>query len=111
MKVHQILKISQAQYNQLLWDAKFDWFKTYSYTNQELQMALLNQSLHNYFDKKFQELENHFVNEFLFFETPKCQNQLIDLYVDITNEIFRTFPQALKPKIKAKQKIYQPTFN
>lgn len=111
MKIHQILRISIVDYKRILWETKFDWFKTHSHSNQELQIALLNQSLHNYYDRKYKELENHFVNQVRFFETPKSQNEMIDLYVDITTEIFRTFPQALKPKLKAKQKIYEPQFN
>ena len=111
MKTHQILNISEADYKKILWETKFDWFKTYNHTNQELQIALLNQSLHNYFDRKFQELENHFKNHVRFFERPKSQAEMIDLYVDFTNEIFRYFPKALKPKLTAKQKIYEPEFN
>jgi len=111
MKIHQILRISIVDYKRIFWETKFDWFKTHSHSNQELQIALLNQSLHNYYDRQYKELENHFVNQVRFFEAPKSQNEMIDLYVDITTEIFRTFPQALKPKLKAKQKIYEPQFN
>jgi len=111
MKAHQVLKISVVDYNKILWDTKFDWFRIYTTSNQELQVALLNQSLHNYFDKTFKELENHFINQILFFDSPKNQSELIDLYIDITNDIFKKFPKALKPKLKAKQKIVEPSFN
>lgn len=111
MKIHQILKVPVSHYNKTVWQTKLDWFKIYNPTNQELQIALLSQSLHNYFDKKFAELENHFVNQVLFFDAPTDKNQLIDLYIDITNDIFKTFPSALKPKISKKQKIQELSFN
>ena len=87
-------------------ETRLYWFKINNPTNQELQIALLNQSIHNYFDKKFNELEQHFCNHIMCFGTSKNQNELIDLYVDITNEIYRYYPKALSKKLKSKQKIH-----
>lgn len=111
MRMHQILKISLADYKDILWSTKFDWFKTYNHTYQDLQIAITNQKLHNYYDKKYQELENHFLNQIRFFEAPKTPHEMIDLYIDVTNEIFRTYPRALEEKLTVKQKIVQPLFN
>lgn len=111
MSITRLLGITSENYNKMYWETKLDWFHFYNKGYQELQIALLNQSLHNFYDKKYRELENHFINHMLFFDTPKSKEQLIDLYVDITNEVYRFYPNALQSKIKKSKIINQSQFN
>lgn len=111
MKIYKILNTTAEQYNQMYWETKLDWFHAYNQSNQDLQLALLNQRLHNFFDKKYKDLENHFMNQVLLFNQGKSADELIDLYVDITNDIYKAYPKALQIKIKKTQRINQTQFN
>lgn len=111
MKIHKILNIKIEQYNNIILYTKMDWMEAFNPTRQELQLAMLNQRLHNYFDFNYKELEHQFINYITFIDKPKTNAEMIDLYSDFTGEIYKSLPYSLKVNIKAKQKIVEPSFN
>jgi len=111
MKTFRIIGIDQAHYENIKYDTYIDWVMNNTTTALERQLCLSDKALQNYFMNQLSSIEIRFVAHLQMFKKPLNGQERLDLYFDYLKRFNCFFPQALKPKLKAKQKIYEPQFN
>lgn len=102
--VTQILQITPSHRKQMIMDTYVAWCMTHVPHPKELQLALNNQRLFNYYLAQYKHLEMQFRLHSTVFNVNWNRSKCFDLYIDITNAIFKRYPQTLLPKITIKEK-------
>ncbi len=104
MKTHQLLEITEFQYDEIVLNTFIDWCTLYVSTAKAFQLALTSRALQNYFKYHYNDLETQFKTELKGFENLSKADKVC-FYADMTGAILKNYPSALLPKLKAKERL------